>query len=293
LDRSSFTEEKFRLYCEYQAVIHNDHDKSPDKFRRFLCDSPLLYEDIDYLDSPPPYLPRQYGSYHQLYRVDGDLIGIGVVDILPKCVSSVYFIYSPKWAHVSPGKLSGLREIALAQEMNVYGALGVEYQYMGFYIHTCTKMRYKADFHPSYLLDPEEYTWHDHSIWKPLLDKYAYVSFEHPEHFLGLKSEQGGAQEGPATVSQPMSDEDRGYDDDDKDDESSEGDVDEIYEETGNIPMSLWMDVLLAESIRNDLIDCVPAVMHPRWNEDNFRQLMTSAVEAFGPELSREIIFYP
>ena len=28
-------------------------------------------------------------------------------------------------------RLSGLREIALVQEMNVYGALGVEYQYMG------------------------------------------------------------------------------------------------------------------------------------------------------------------
>ena len=28
-------------------------------------------------------------------------------------------------------QLSGLREIALAQEMNVYGALGVEFQYMG------------------------------------------------------------------------------------------------------------------------------------------------------------------
>ena len=107
----------------------------------------------------------------------------------------------------------------------------------------------------------EEYTWHDHSIWKPLLDKYAYVSFEHPEHFRDSKSEQGGAQEGPATISQPVSDENRGYDDDDKYDGSSEGDVDEIYEETGNIPMSLWTEVLLAESIRNDLINCVPAVV--------------------------------
>jgi len=92
----------------------------------------------------------------------------------------------------------------------------------------------------------------------PLLDKYAYVSFEHPEHFRDLKS---GAQQSPATTSRPVSDEDRGHDNDDEDDGSSEGDVDETYEETGNIPVSLWMDVLLAESIRNDLIDCVPAVV--------------------------------
>jgi len=86
-----------------------------------------------------------------------------------------------------------------------------------------------------------------------------HVSFEHPEHFRDLKSVQGGAQQGPATTSQP--DEDRGHDNDDEDDGSSEGDVDETYEETGTIPVSLWMDVLLAESIRNDLIDCVPAVV--------------------------------
>lgn len=31
-----------------------------------------------------------YGSYHQLYRIDGRLVAVGVVDILPTClVSSV------------------------------------------------------------------------------------------------------------------------------------------------------------------------------------------------------------
>lgn len=31
---------------------------------------------------------------------------------------------------------------------------------MGYYIHTCPKMRYKARISPSYLLCPEAYTWH-------------------------------------------------------------------------------------------------------------------------------------
>lgn len=30
-----------------------------------------------------------YGSYHQLYRIDGRLIAVGVVDVLPKCLVSV------------------------------------------------------------------------------------------------------------------------------------------------------------------------------------------------------------
>lgn len=77
---------------------------------------------------------------------------MGVIDVLPNCVSSVYFIYSPKWAWASLGKvctalsfqlifsttayvpvlqLSGLREIALVQEMNSYGATDMAFQYMG------------------------------------------------------------------------------------------------------------------------------------------------------------------
>ena len=30
---------------------------------------------------------------------------------------------------------------------------------MGFYIHTCVKMRYKASFQPTYILDPESLRW--------------------------------------------------------------------------------------------------------------------------------------
>ena len=36
----------------------------------------------------------------------------------------------------------------------------LQYYYMGFYIHTCPKMRYKARIAPSYLLCPETYTFH-------------------------------------------------------------------------------------------------------------------------------------
>lgn len=53
-----------------------------------------------------------------MYRVDGELIAIGVVDILPSCVSSVYFIYSLQWAWASLGKVcvclfsSGLSDLS-------------------------------------------------------------------------------------------------------------------------------------------------------------------------------------
>ena len=60
---------------------------------------------IVYEKEPPAYLPKEYGSYHQLYRVNGKLIAIAVLDILPSCVSSVYFMYDNAWEKFSLGKV--------------------------------------------------------------------------------------------------------------------------------------------------------------------------------------------
>lgn len=77
-----------------------------------------------------------------------------MIDILPGCVSSVYFVWDPDYAWASLGKLSALREAALARECAEAGMEGMGWLYMGFYIHSCQKMRYKGGYSPSYLLDP-------------------------------------------------------------------------------------------------------------------------------------------
>ena len=53
---------------------------------------------------------------------------------------------------------------------------------VGFYIHSCPKMRYKGEYLPSYLLDPEEYAWHPLEQWTPLLDNFRYASIAHADH---------------------------------------------------------------------------------------------------------------
>ncbi|KAH8106110.1 arginine-tRNA-protein transferase [Cristinia sonorae] len=183
LEPSSFTEEKFALYQSYQREIHREEkEKNPSSFKRFLVESPLVSEDIAYTHPPPAHLPRQYGSYHQLYRLDGKLVAVGVIDILPTCVSSVYFMYEKEWEKLSLGKMSALREISLANEIRTAGALEMGFLYMGYYIHTCQKMRYKGDYSPSYLADPEDYTWHPLEKCIPLLEKNRFATFSHPEH---------------------------------------------------------------------------------------------------------------
>lgn len=111
------------------------------------------------------------GSFHQCYRLDGRLIAIAVLDLVPRAVSGVYFIYHSDFEKYSLGKISALREAALAEE------LGLQFYYMGYYIHNCKKMRYKGDYQPQYVLDPESYEWNmlDDELRK-LLEEKKYVS---------------------------------------------------------------------------------------------------------------------
>ncbi|KZM18850.1 arginyltransferase [Ascochyta rabiei] len=168
LEPADFTTEKFELFRDYQSHVHKEkpNEISQSGFKRFLCTSPLqrVARQIDGKS-------QKLGSYHQCYRLDGRLIAMGVLDLLPHCVSGVYMLYHSDYEKWQFGKLSALREAALAIEG------GYQYYYMGYYIHTCTKMRYKGDYKPQYVLDPESYEWNplDGEL-KSLLDHKRYVS---------------------------------------------------------------------------------------------------------------------
>lgn len=77
---------------------------------------------------------------------------MATLDILPGCVSSVYFMYSNQWAWLQLGKVSlygphsimvwkqsnwsflqvsALREVGLAQEMHAAGLSDLKWLYMG------------------------------------------------------------------------------------------------------------------------------------------------------------------
>jgi len=66
--------------------------------------------------------------------------------------------------------------------MNDAGASQMRFLYMGFYIHSCKKMRYKGEYLPSYLADPETCAWFPLSTCLPLLDEYRYACFQNPDN---------------------------------------------------------------------------------------------------------------
>lgn len=155
LNRSSFDPEEFALYRRYQSKVHNDKPQNltENSYSRFLVDTPLLYVSPTG-DSTVP--PCGFGSFHQQYLVDGKLVAVGVIDILPNCLSSKYLFWDPDYAFLSLGKYSALQEIGWVKDNQVY-CPSLQYYYLGYYIHSCNKMRYKAAYRPSELLCPLRY----------------------------------------------------------------------------------------------------------------------------------------
>ncbi|KAI4260150.1 MAG: hypothetical protein LQ352_000415 [Teloschistes flavicans] len=171
LEADFFTEEKYVLFENYQYHVHKEgpNQVSREGFKRFLCfgmgQTQRLHNGRR----------QALGSYHQCYRLDGRLVAMGVLDLLPECVSSVYLIYHQDVKEWSFGKLSALREISLAIEGKY------QYYYMGYYIHSCVKMRYKSQYKPTYLLDLDLYSWNlldaDH-LARLSARKYVSMSLE-------------------------------------------------------------------------------------------------------------------
>ncbi|KAJ2014590.1 Arginyl-tRNA--protein transferase 1 [Coemansia sp. RSA 455] len=157
LEPASFSEEKFGVFEKYQVAVHDDQEVSRQGFRRFLCDSPLLFQKL--AQTEDQVLPVSgLGSYHQCYYVGGQLAAVGVLDILPSCVSSVYLFYDPEFSYLSLGTFSALREIALVRQLQC-ALPNLQYYYMGYYIPSCPKMTYKGRWRPADLLDLRTFKW--------------------------------------------------------------------------------------------------------------------------------------
>ncbi|PLB55707.1 Arginyl-tRNA-protein transferase [Aspergillus steynii IBT 23096] len=181
IEGDSISQAKFDLFLKYQTTVHKeDVSKWQTKdFKRFLCSG------IKRSPANPQSSEKKLGSYHQCYRLDGKLIAVAVLDLMPNCVSSVYIFYDPAYEQWEFGKLSALREIALTNEG------GYNYYYMGYYIHSCQKMRYKGNFRPQYILDPESHTWEplDGELSKKL-DERPYVSLSHDRQLAAESSQE-------------------------------------------------------------------------------------------------------
>lgn len=156
--RAAFDPEEFALYKKYQVAVHGDPPSKINErgYTNFLVESPMPPVAKAEDEAAPPC---GYGAFHQQYRIDGRLVAVGVVDVLPHCLSSKYCFYDPDLSFLALGKLVSLKEIEWVQAQRAVAGPQFDAYFMGFYIHTCPKMRYKGEYRPSELLCPEAYTW--------------------------------------------------------------------------------------------------------------------------------------
>eukprot|EP01097_Dermamoeba_algensis_P002040 TRINITY_DN1815_c0_g1_i1.p1 TRINITY_DN1815_c0_g1~~TRINITY_DN1815_c0_g1_i1.p1 ORF type:complete len:588 (-),score=125.28 TRINITY_DN1815_c0_g1_i1:358-2121(-) len=169
---SAFTQESFELFRKYQILRHNDSPSklTPKFYTDFLVTSPLL---------PTQDERRRYGSFHQQYRLNQRLIAVNVIDILPHGMNSVYFYYDPDFAFLSLGIVSALYDIDwVASQYDC----DFRYYYLGYYVHSCSKTRYKNQFHSTEILCPASNEWASLKEALPLLDKQKYVQFFSPRN---------------------------------------------------------------------------------------------------------------
>jgi leucyl-tRNA---protein transferase len=133
LGRARATAAHVKLYNEYHASMHGlkdwaERETTLPEYRREL------------LEGSWPF------AHEMRYYRDGDLVGVGLVDIVPTATSSVYFYHAPDWRPDGPGTFSLLQEIALARQ------LGKKHLYLGYWIPENRSMAYKASFRPHELM---------------------------------------------------------------------------------------------------------------------------------------------
>ncbi len=85
------------------------------------------------------------------YRIQGRLIGNGIVDIGENWMNAVYFFFDETEARRSPGTYNILTMINYCLDQNI------DYLYLGYFIKNVQAMNYKERFRPYYILVDSEW----------------------------------------------------------------------------------------------------------------------------------------
>jgi arginine-tRNA-protein transferase len=130
------TGEKFDLYQRYLTGRHDRlMDDDRESMESFLYDSPIDTLEFTYRDSA------------------GKLLAVGICDVCPRSLSSIYFFFDPEHRRRGLGTFGALVEIAFAAQHEI------PHYYLGYWVSGARTMEYKTSFRPYELLGPDG-LWH-------------------------------------------------------------------------------------------------------------------------------------
>ena len=127
------TREKLDLYDRFHAHQaeakgwSDNAPKDPDSYRESFVDGPLPTEEWR-------------------YYLDGALVGVGYVDVVPNGLSAIYFYHNPDHKDRSLGTLNVMRIMEEAARR------GMSHAYLGYFVDGCPSLMYKANFGPNEVL---------------------------------------------------------------------------------------------------------------------------------------------
>ena len=117
--------EHLDLFARYQQFQHQEHgiDADPVSYERFLGESVVETAELSWRAA-----------------TSQKLVAVGIVDIVPSGVSTVYFYWDPELRDCSLGTYSALTEISLCRTWNK------PYYYLGYLVPGAPTMNYKASY---------------------------------------------------------------------------------------------------------------------------------------------------
>jgi arginyl-tRNA---protein transferase len=87
------------------------------------------------------------------HRLDGKLVAVGNLDLLQNVLNSGYFIYDPDFKFLNLGVVGALKELEyirrVRQSQNKY-----RWYVLGDLVNRCSKVNYKLQYQPGYILCP-------------------------------------------------------------------------------------------------------------------------------------------
>ena len=161
-DKIQIDDERFQIYKKYQMNIHKEKEVETTKssYNRAWGTTDLidnkgikLPSDLNKKTKHPEMYPKKYGTYNFIHRLDGKIIAVGIWDILPTCLSSVYLYYDTDYQFLDLGVFTAIREIEYVKSFHDLIDNNFKYYMMGFYCETVQKLRYKGFYQPTELLD--------------------------------------------------------------------------------------------------------------------------------------------
>ena len=137
-----------KLYIR-QPTVTMEHINLYDRYHRFMNDKKdWPYSPIDIDDYVKSYVDgKEEFAKEFLYMKDDKLIGVALVDILPKAISAIYCYYDHEYSDLSIGKFSILAQIKIAKELKI------PYIYLGYWIKDHFSMGYKEAYSPFEILE--------------------------------------------------------------------------------------------------------------------------------------------